>query len=187
MATAWCWFGCQGKPTRAGKQKQNGACWAQTLAAGATQRTAALLRNLGSLANRTLLNETRQPWPQKLSMTCTRTQHGVVQYVNLANCTPVSVCAGSCITSALSAGTPAPTCNDMRKRCSESARPILQRQTRQLQANRTHESHCQLCHARVPNLALRAWTCGTTLAKWVVLGTEPCSAKPGSHGLKHVL
>ena len=77
----------------------------------------------------------------------------------LANCTPVSVCAGSCITSTLSAGTPALTCNDMRKRCSESARPILQRQTRQLQANRTHESHCQLCHARAkfstPRLDLR--------------------------------
>ena len=77
----------------------------------------------------------------------------------LANCTPVSVCAGPCITSTLSAGTPAITCNDIRKRGSESARPILQRQPRQLQATRTHESHCQLCHARAkfstPRLDLR--------------------------------
>ena len=77
----------------------------------------------------------------------------------LANCTPVSICAGSCITSALSAGTPAPTCNDMRKRCSESARPILQRQTRQLQANRTHESlstlPCACAKFSTPRLDLR--------------------------------
>ena len=118
---------------------------------------------MGRAGHRTLLSETRQSWPQTRSMKCTRTHTHTKTWrpptCQLANCTPVSVCAGSCITSTLSAGTPALTCNDMRKRCSESARPILQRQTRQLQANRTHESQCQLCHARAkfstPHLDLR--------------------------------
>ena len=186
MATAWCWFGCQGKPTRAGKQKQNGACWAQTPAAGATQRTATLLRNLGSLANRTLLNEARQPWPQKLSMKCTRTQHGVVQYVNLQiarqfQYVPDPASPQRC--QLAHPHLPAMTC--------ENAVPNQQGQSfKGKQGNCRQIAHMSLTvnsAMRVPNLALRAWTCGTALAKWVVLGTEPCSAKPGSHGLKHVL
>ena len=175
MATAWC-----------GRQK-HGVCWAQPL----------LLEPRSALRH---YYETSVVWPtepcstkpgshvhtKKLSMKRTRTQHGVVQYVNLQiarqfQYVPDPASPQRC--QLAHPQLPAMTC--------ENAVPNQQGQSfKGKQGNCRQVAHMNLTGNSamcVPILAIRAWTCGTALAKWVVLGTEPCSAKPCSHGLKNVL
>ena len=121
---------------------------------------------MGRAGHRALLSETRQPWPQTRSMKCTRTHAprlGVLQHVNLQiahqfQYVPDPAAPQRC--QLARPRLPAMAC--------ENAVPNQQGQSFKGKQGKSKQiTHVNLnvnSATRVPNLALRTWTCGTAAA-----------------------